>query len=170
MGKSPGPLPILTSEHTEFLQKYYDSKSNATLKEAQESLYKHYGINITQSGLQKHLVNKCGLTIKKLEQISEYRNSNETIASRMNWGYSFEISGIDYYQCVFIDEASFNMHIKRSFGRSKRGKPAKALVSKSRGVNITILGAITGEGVVNLSLRRPQAAVVSKKRKTRDGE
>lgn len=27
---------------------------------------------------------------------------------------------------IFIDEARFNMHIRRKFGRSKRGIPAKA--------------------------------------------
>ncbi|KAG2215162.1 hypothetical protein INT45_010713 [Circinella minor] len=82
---------------------YYDTKSDATLKEAQQSLVDKFKISITQSVLQKHLVNKCGLTMKKLERISEY--------------------------C-----------------------------------------GITGEGVVNLSLRRPQAVVGSKKRKLRSGE
>ncbi|KAI7846557.1 hypothetical protein BDC45DRAFT_419000, partial [Circinella umbellata] len=170
MGKSPGPPPTLQPIHTTFLQTYYDTKSDATLKEAQQSLVDKFKISITQSGLQKHLVNKCGLTMKKLERISEYRNSDETIASRINWAHAFESSGMDYYKCIFIDEAGFNMHIKRSFGRSKRGTPAKALVSKSCGVNMTIIGGITGEGVVNLSLRRPQAVVGSKKRKLCSGE
>ena len=86
MGKSPGPLPTFTPEHTAFLQTYYDAKSDATLKEAQKSsLVDRFGISVTQSGLQKNLVNKCGLTMKKLKRISEYRNSDETIASRMNW-------------------------------------------------------------------------------------
>ena len=88
----------------------------------------------------------------------------------MNWAQAFESSGIDYYKCIFIDEAGFNMPIKHNFGRSKRGSLAKALVSKSRGVNMTILGGITSEGVVNLSLRRLQAAIGSKKRKLHEGE
>ena len=44
------------------------------------------------------------------------------------------------------------------------------MVSKSHGINITIIGSITGEGIVNLSLRRPQAVVASKKRKVCSGE
>ena len=155
MGKSPGPPPTLQPIHTAFLQTYYDTKSDATLKEAQQSLVDKFKISITQSGLQKHLVNKCGLTMKKLERISEYCNSDETITSRINWAHAFESSGMDYYKWISIDEAGFNMHIKHNFGRSKRGTPAKALVSKLRGVNMTIIGGITGEGVVNLSLRRP---------------
>ncbi|KAG2217079.1 hypothetical protein INT45_013106, partial [Circinella minor] len=150
IGKSPGPSPTLQPIHTAFLQAYYDTKSDATLKEAQQTLAEKFKISITQSGLQKHLVSKCGLTMKKLERISEYRNSDETIAACMNCAHAFESSSIDYYKCIFIDEAGFNMHIKHNFGHSKRGTPAKALVSKSCGINMTIIGGITDEGIVNL--------------------
>jgi hypothetical protein len=57
--------------------------------------------------------------------------------------------------CVFIDEASFNIHLRRNFGRSKRGQPAKAKVPSNRGISISILGAICEKGVIDLTLRRP---------------
>ncbi|KAI7857095.1 hypothetical protein BDC45DRAFT_566623 [Circinella umbellata] len=125
---------------------YYSTKPDATLKEAQQTLTEKFKISITQSGLQKHLVSNCGLTMKKLEQISEYCNSDETIAAHMNWAYAFKSSGIDYYKCIYIDKAGFNMHIKHNFG------------------------GITGKGIVNLSLRRLQAVVSSKKHKLCSGE
>ena len=37
-------------------------------------------------------------------------------------------------------------------------------------MNILILGAIAAEGIVDLSLRKPQAVTTSKKRKLQDGE
>ncbi|KAG2220696.1 hypothetical protein INT45_012560 [Circinella minor] len=76
-----------------------------------------------------------------------------------------------YHEKSYKNSQIFNLHLKRSFGRSRRGTPAKAVVSNNRGVNISILGAIAAEGVVNLSLRKPQAVTGgSKKRKTEDGE
>ena len=42
-------------------------------------------------------------------------------------------------------------------GRSRRDLSAGVDVSNNRGVDITILGALVSEGVVNLSLGRPQA-------------
>jgi hypothetical protein len=76
--------------------------------------------------------------------------------------------------CVFIDEAGFNMHIRRNFGRSKRGIPAKTLLPSNRGITMTIIGAICEKGVIDLTLRKPKAvqkkAVGSKKRKKGDGE
>ena len=84
-----------------------------------------FALSVTQSGLHKHLVQKCGLTMKKLEKISEARNSPETIQARYEWVYAFQQTGIDFQKCVFIDEAGFNMHMKRTFGRSKKGVSLK---------------------------------------------
>ena len=77
---------------------------------------------------------------------------------------------IDFESCVFIDESGFNFHMRRTFGWSRCSTSAKIVVSNNHGVNLTILGAIASEGVVNLSLRRPQAVTGSKKWKLDDKE
>ena len=77
---------------------------------------------------------------------------------------------MDYMKnCVFIDEAGFNMHIRRNFGRSKIGTPAKAVVPTNRGISITIFGAIYHGGILDLTLRRPQPVPRPKKRKRNNG-
>ena|ERR1700731_2855322 len=70
--------------------------------------------------------------------------------------------------CVFIDEAGFNLHTQRNYGRSRKGTPAKGTIPTSKGVTITILGVISQAGVIDISLRKPQAVSVSKKRKAND--
>src|ERR1700730_9388499 len=67
--------------------------------------------------------------------------------------------------CVFIDESGFNLHIQRNFGRSLKGTPARSTVPTGRGVTVSILGAIAEAGVIDISLKKPQAATVVKKRK-----
>ncbi|KAI8136414.1 hypothetical protein BJV82DRAFT_584568 [Fennellomyces sp. T-0311] len=47
---------VLTDEHTAFLENLYDKDPSTTLKEAKQELKKHFDIDITQSGLQKHLL------------------------------------------------------------------------------------------------------------------
>lgn len=130
LGKNKGAPQTFTKEHTAALQALYDNDPTTTLKQAQQLLSERFSLSITQSGIQKHLVKHCGLTMKKLEKISEARNSPATIKKRMNWVMSIRQEQIDYTKCIFIDEAGFNFHIKRNFGRSKRGEPAKAIVSK----------------------------------------
>lgn len=67
--------------------------------------------------------------------------------------------------CVFIDEAGFNMHLRRNFGRSKIGTSAKAVVPSNRGISITIFGAIYHGGIIDLTLRKPQPVARPKKEK-----
>ncbi|KAG2216313.1 hypothetical protein INT45_009695 [Circinella minor] len=63
-----GRPPTLTGEHTAFLIDYYDKSADAVLFEARDALSEKFdGISITLSGLHKHLVDKAGLTSKKLE-------------------------------------------------------------------------------------------------------
>ena len=154
--------------HSEFFIAYFEKIPDATLKMAREAVMEAFpGLEITVSAIQKHLVKKCALIMKKLEKLPERRNDEVTLEKRktkiLEWR---EIPGFDYFtNCIFIDEAGFNLHIKRTFGRAPVGKPAKIKVPTQRGVSITILGAMCEKGIVNLSLRNPSAVVSKKKRK-----
>ena len=96
--------------------------------------------------------------------MSVARNFKDTITERNNWVLHVEKENIDFDVCVFIDEAGFNFHIQRTFGLSIRGTPAKSKVSNNRGVISQYWGQYAAEGVVNLSLRRPQLVSGSSKK------
>jgi hypothetical protein len=92
--------------------------------------------------------------MKKLEKLPEARNDIKTLEKRrlkiLEW---MELADFDYEKnCVFIDEAGFNMNIKGKFGRSVRGTPAKTTVATQRYISITIIGAMCERGIVNLHL------------------
>ena len=59
-------------------------------------------------------------------------------------------SNIDYYKSVFVDEACFSFYHP-----------------KSSSANIIVLGAITSDGIANLSLISPQTGAAPKKSKLR---
>ncbi|KAI7854884.1 hypothetical protein BDC45DRAFT_439946, partial [Circinella umbellata] len=104
-----------------FLQEFYEENPVATIKQAQQMIFENYKIIIIQSDLHKHLVIHCGLTMKKLEKVSEARTSKETITKRLNWVLHVEKENINFDSCVFIDEAGFDFHKQRTLGRSIRG-------------------------------------------------
>jgi hypothetical protein len=60
--------------------------------------------------------------------------------------------------CVFIDEAGFNMYLRGNFGRPKRGTPAKMVVP----LNVSIIGAICEKDVIDLTVRKPKMVRPSK--------
>lgn len=57
----------------------------------------------------------------------------------------------------------------RTQGWSKKGTPAKTTVPASRGTTVTILGAISSAGVIDISLRKPIMISGTKKRRA-DGK
>ncbi|OAD71061.1 hypothetical protein PHYBLDRAFT_171124 [Phycomyces blakesleeanus NRRL 1555(-)] len=158
----------LFQAHSAFFLKLFENKSDATLEQARIAVMEEFsGLQITKSAIQKHLVKKCALTIKKLEKLPEKRDDVSTIEMRQDRILKWQqLADFNYLSnCVFIDEAGFNMHIKRTFGRSVSGTPAKTTVPMQRGVSITILGAMCERGIVSLSLKKPTAVVTKKKRK-----
>ncbi|KAG1143620.1 hypothetical protein G6F37_003780 [Rhizopus arrhizus] len=68
-----------------------------------------------------------------------------------------------------VNEAGFNLHITRNRGWSVKGTPAKIEVPTARGTSITILGAISSQDIINVSLRKPTTVSGSKKRRA-DGK
>jgi hypothetical protein len=63
---------------------------------------------------------------------------------------------------IVIVKAGFNMHIRRSFGRSKQSTPGMPVFLSSKGI-ITIIGTIYEKDVIDLTHHRSRFA--SKKRK-----
>lgn len=122
------------------------------------------------------MVNHASLTLKRLDKVIAARTSEKSLQRRketvLKWKFD---EAMDWHNnCIFIDEAGFNMHLRRNFGRSKRGIPAKAVVPTNRGTNVTIVGAICERGIIALTLRKPKAVQKkkrgsNKKRKREDG-
>lgn len=97
------------------------------------------------SANHNHLINHCTITAKKLEKLPAARVTPRVINLRRQIVEEWEKdSELDFTKnCMFIDEAGFNMHLRRNFGRSKIGTPAKDVVPTNRGVSITIFGEVS---------------------------
>jgi len=172
-GRKPGAgrKAKLTECHSQFLIGYVDEHPTAILSNIRRALYEAFPeLSISISALHRHLVQKCKLTLKKLEKLPATRNSDRVLRLRRERIEEWEATPeLDYGKnCVFIDEAGFNLHTQRNYGRSRKGTPAKGIVPTAKGITITILGAISQAGVIDISLRKPQAVSISKKRKAND--
>jgi hypothetical protein len=66
---------------------------------------------------------------------------------------------------VFIDETGFNLHIQQNRGRSKKWQPAKGIAPAGKGVSFALLGAISQDDIIDITMRKLQAASGSKMRK-----
>ncbi|KAG2193614.1 hypothetical protein INT47_007237 [Mucor saturninus] len=165
-----GSLFKLKQHHAEWIISYIDDKPTAVLDQISESLCRTFeteNLSISRSALHRFMRAYCALSMKRLEKIPARRNHIDVIEQRKlaveTWLGDEEM---DFQKnCVFIDEAGFNVNITRNRGWSKRGTPAKAIVPSARSTSITILGAISVDGVIDISLRKPTSSVATKKRK-----
>lgn len=101
--------------------------------------------------------------MKKLEKISVARNSETVLQWLADKEMDFENN------CLFLDEEEFNLHMTRTRDWSKKGESAKTTVPASKGTTITILGAISSAGLIDISLRKPIMVSGAKKRRV-DGK
>jgi transposase len=174
-GRKPGAgrKAKLTECHSHFLICYVDEHPAAILSDIGRALCEAFpDLSISISALHRHLVQKCRLTLKKLEKLPAARNSDRVLRLRREKVEEWEATPeLDYGKnCIFIDEAGFNLHTQRNYGRSRKGTPAKGIVPTAKGITITILGAISQAGVIDISLKKPQAVSISKKRKANDAK
>jgi transposase len=156
----------LTEEHSQFLICYVDEHPTAVLSDIRIALCEALPrLSISISALHRQLVQKCRLTLKKLQKLPAARNSDRMLMLRRERIEEWEAFQSYDKNCVSIDEAGFNLHTQRNYGRSRKGTPAKGIIPTARDVTITILGAISDAGVIDISLRKPQAISTSKKRR-----
>ncbi|KAG1161593.1 hypothetical protein G6F36_013932 [Rhizopus arrhizus] len=69
--------------------------------------------------------------------------------------------------CVFIDETGFNRNMHRSYGWCEVGPPCKIKVG-TRGSNVSILGAISKDGLTTLSRKEIITTAAAGKRQRTD--
>ncbi|KAG0745035.1 hypothetical protein G6F57_008549 [Rhizopus arrhizus] len=140
----------LEPQHTDFLCTFYGENPEAVLWQARESLLQAFPEikPISLSGHHKHPVQHASLTLKKLERVVTAKAAHNNLNLRKERVIEWKADkNMDWEnRRVFIDEAGFNMHIRRNFGRSKQGTPAKTLLPSNRGITVTIICAICEKG------------------------
>ncbi|KAJ2512476.1 hypothetical protein H4217_006869 [Coemansia sp. RSA 1939] len=96
----------LTEEHSAFLSQFIIQHPAAKLADIQKSLFEEYdGVTISVSALHRHLVKKCGLTLKKHEKRPAEQNTDcaippmEEIIEQWHKTEDLDFSS----SCIFID-------------------------------------------------------------------
>ena len=98
-----------------------NERPDITIRQIKERLAIEDTIFVTEGAICVALI-KHGLTIKILRTIPISKNCTETIQARFEYAQMFlNEAPADRRNVVWIDECGFNLHIRRKFGRSRRG-------------------------------------------------
>ncbi|CEP19281.1 hypothetical protein [Parasitella parasitica] len=111
----------LFSQHSAFWIELFDNNPSIVLEEAQLKLYEHFeGLEISVSGLYKHIREKCSISLKQATKYTAERDAPRTLELRFNKVSQWKAAGVSFSEnCVFVDEAGFHSQLMRSRAWSK---------------------------------------------------
>ena len=78
-----------------------------------------------------------------METIQQDRNRPDVLQARREYGTQWLVNGINVRELIFVDESGFNLWLPRTRGRARRGQRAVRIVGGSRGLNFTLILAVS---------------------------
>lgn len=163
--KKRGRKPLLTDEHKEFLQKLIKEDATVTLDFMLESLKTAFvNVRAKATTIYNFVTKVCKFSLKRISKWALRRSLEELKQQRLEWAEEYK-GKLDFNEnCIFIDEAGFNISMRREYGWSAVGEKAVLTVPVTRGLNVSFIGAISAKGCIELKVRAP-VAPSNKKRK-----
>lgn len=136
---------------------FFDENPHARVSDAIEELTKNFeGFTLKETVVGKFISTDCNLSIKTITRHPVARNQSAKIKERREWVETWSKTDMNYTEnCIFIDESAFDINMKPPTARSVRGTPAIVTSPSARAISLTILGAISTCGVVNMEIRVP---------------
>jgi transposase len=135
------------------LSVWIEERPDSTLQYLVRKRDEEHHISVCKATLSKAL-NKLGFTIKLLRAMPVSRNCPSTVLARKQ--YAEVILGEappDRRNIVWVDECGFNLHLRRKYGRARRGERASIEVANARGHNISVCAAMSEDGFLHEYLR-----------------
>ena len=164
--KKRGRKPLLTDEHREFLKNLVNEDATVTLAFLLEKLREAFDdVKASVSTIYNFITRICKFSLKRVSKWALRRSLDDVKEKRCEWAEEYK-EKLDFNKnCVFIDEAGFNISMRREYGWSAVGEKAVIKVPVTRGLNVTFIGAICAKGCIDLRVRNPANMATNKKRK-----
>lgn len=144
--KKPGPKrPGKLEAYRDFIVQMVQDHPDWTIRQYREHLLNEKDVYVSVGGMCEFL-KKEQLTLKKKTYRSEKVATEEGQQQRVD--YRKRVRDIPPKKMIFIDETAFWVGMSRDVARSEKGKKAFCLRPFYKGRKITLIGAISVEGVV----------------------
>ena len=143
----------ITPEALLALSGWVDARPDSTLHDLAIKLVHEHDIIVCKATVSAALT-KIGFTVKLTRPIPISRNCPDVLEARKQYAQKFlNEAPPDRRDIVWVDECGFNLHIRRKFGRARRGEHASLPVANSRGRNISACAAMSDDGLLHEIIR-----------------
>ena len=124
-----------------------------TLNKVKQEIFLKFGATVCISTVSNYLDGQL-MTFKKLHHRPITMNTDANKQLRKSYVQRFNTFVQHEKDLVYIDETNFNLFCRRSNSWSRKGLRAVQDRPAARGPNLHVIGAISNEGIVKMSLRR----------------
>ena len=139
----------LTTEIMECMENAVQECPTYTLKSIKEHVSRTKNLEISIPTIHRAL-EKMMITLKVGSKLIDRVNSESTLILRADYARNFNMNApIDRNKCIFVDESGFNLHLRPSKARSKKGLRALIPIPTVRGRNTTLIIAANQSQVVD---------------------
>ncbi|KAG0734658.1 hypothetical protein G6F57_012312 [Rhizopus arrhizus] len=155
--RNSGRPNSFTPEHEQHIQQIVEKDSQLCADDIIDSLTSQFeNFKISKSQMNHHLRNNMLIKIKKPTFDPKARNSENKLQTRYKWFMKWKDSDLDYTKnCVFIDEAGFDINMRNNWARSAVGTPAQVEIEKTRSPSHTIISDIHCTSVIHVVMKKP---------------
>ncbi|XP_065663808.1 uncharacterized protein LOC136085893 [Hydra vulgaris] len=156
--KKRGPVAKINTDRRREIELFVSANNSLTAMDMGELISEENKCSTTT--IKRELKN-MGYTRKRLKPIVAARNSAMVIGQRFL--YCTHVSSINDNNIIFIDEIGFNLHQSRHHGYALSGSTPCITVPTQRGRNISLICAISVEGIISFQMKVGSFDAVSTK-------
>jgi transposase len=137
-------VPTIDEATLKLVQRWIEQKPDILLQELCEKLAAHQGIQVSQLTMCR-AVQHLRMSRKK----TLYASEQDTPRIRQQRDdYRCWLEQVEVRNLMFIDEAGIHLGMARLFARALRGERAVDAVPRNHGTNISLIGALSLDGLI----------------------
>ena len=142
----------VTPDVLQLIEAAVEEEPGITLRGIQDKLSSQHNIVVSITAVANGL-KTLKITLKKASIEIDRMNCENSIERRKQYAIDFRLSVPQQHEfLVFIDETGFNLHLRRTRARSRRGTRAIVTVPTVRGRNVSLILAMNNMGVVHSTI------------------
>jgi transposase len=136
---------ILDEDGLSVVRELVEEKPDRTIAELKVGFESKTGRTTSTSGISRAL-QKLGLVRKKKKVVAKERESKRVREARSE--FRSKQAELEPWRLVFIDETGTSIGMTRRYGRAQAGELVEDFVPRNTGTVVTLIGALTAEGLV----------------------
>lgn len=148
-----GREPTLPKNEQEKIAEFIEEDPEITIEDLKDKIRQRFGVSVSTTTVWRYIEGQL-INVKKIHYEPVTMNNLQNRVARKEFLTKLLSYEADQKTIIYLDETNFNVFCRRAYGRSKVSERCKSVKPASKGHNLTIIVAITVDGILHWSTHR----------------